>query len=296
MKIWISKNSEIPVREQIVTQIALGIVSGDLRAGEKLPSTKEISRRFGIHSNTVGAAYQKLSGQNLIEFKTGSGFFVSENEAPDFDGEFRLDQLIAEFFRSAQALGFPVVEIQKHLQKWLDIQPPEGFLVIETDENLRAILVEEIKQATNFPVDSASFEDFQMKQSNCIYAAMIDEMSKIQMILPPEKTCLYLKARSIPESMTGETRPPAEDLIAVVSGWKKFLVWAKTFLIAANVENDSIVLRSTEESDWQKGLKNASMIICDSLTAKRFPEDKRIRAFQIVSDDSLAELCEIIKN
>ncbi|MET0754174.1 MAG: GntR family transcriptional regulator, partial [Pyrinomonadaceae bacterium] len=80
MKIWLSKNSEIPVREQIVTQIALGIVSGDLRVGEKLPSTREIARRFGVHSNTVSSAYQKLSEQNLIEFKKGSGFFVSETK------------------------------------------------------------------------------------------------------------------------------------------------------------------------------------------------------------------------
>jgi GntR family transcriptional regulator len=217
-------------------------------------------------------------------------------KAADFDGKFKLDQLIAEFFQSAQTLGFSVTEIQKHLQKWLDIQPPDRFLVIESDKNLREILVEEITQATNFPVESVSFEDFQIGQTNAIFVAMIDEMSKMQAILPPDKTCFYLKARSVPASMTGASRPAAEDLIALVSGWDKFLIWAKTFLVAANVESDSIILRSTKEKDWQKGLKNAAMIICDSLTAKAFPEDKRVRVFRIVSDDSLGELHEIVKD
>ncbi|MGC2235456.1 MAG: GntR family transcriptional regulator [Pyrinomonadaceae bacterium] len=296
MKIWLSKNSEIPVREQIVTQIALGIVSGDLRVGEKLPSTREIARRFGVHSNTVSSAYQKLSEQNLIEFKKGSGFFVSETKTAGFDGKFKLDQLIAGFFQSAQTLGFSVAEIQNHLQKWLDIQPPDRFLVIESDENLREILVEEISQATNFPVDSISFEEFQNKQANAIFVAMIDEMPKIQAVLPPDKTCLYLKASSVPASMTGAARPSADDLIALVSGWKKFLMWAKTFLVAAKVESDSIILRSTKEPDWQKGLKNAAMIICDSLTARSFPGDTRVRVFRIISDDSLNELRELVKD
>ncbi|HEY0429784.1 MAG TPA: GntR family transcriptional regulator [Pyrinomonadaceae bacterium] len=298
MKIWLSKNSEIPVREQIVTQIALGIVSGDLRVGERLPSTREIARRFGVHSNTVGFAYQKLSEQGLIEFRKGSGFFVSENKTKDFDGKFKLDQLIAEFFQSAQTLGFSVAEIQKHLQKWLDIQPPERFTLIESDAKLREILVEEISQATNFPVTSAGLEEFEKKlfKTNAIFVAMIDEKAKIQTILPPDKTCLFLKARSVPESMTGETRPSADDLIAIVSGWEKFLLWAKTFLVAANVESDSIILRSTGEADWPKGLKNARMIICDALAARKFEGDQRARVFRVIADDSLDELREIVKD
>jgi hypothetical protein len=175
------------------------------------------------------------------------------------------------------------------------MQPPDKFLVVESDENFARILVEEIKQATDFPVESTTFEEFQHKKINAIFVAMIDEQPKIQAILPPDKTCVYLKARSVPSSMTGEARPSADDLIALVSGWEKFLIWAKTFLVAANVESDSIILRSTEQTDWHKGLKNVAMIICDSLTAKKFPEDERVRVFRVVSDDSLNELRELIK-
>jgi GntR family transcriptional regulator len=44
MRLWISKNSEVPIREQLVTQIILGIVSNDLKEAERLPSTRDLAR------------------------------------------------------------------------------------------------------------------------------------------------------------------------------------------------------------------------------------------------------------
>ena len=56
MRLWLSKNSEVPLREQLVTQIVLGIVSNDLKAKQRLPSTRDLARRYDVHANTVSAA------------------------------------------------------------------------------------------------------------------------------------------------------------------------------------------------------------------------------------------------
>lgn len=298
MKIWLSKNSEVSVREQLVTQITLGVASKDLRTGERLPSTNEIARRFQIHANTVSSAYQKLVRQGLLEFKKGSGFFVSQNKPSSFNDELKLDALVSEFFKSAQRLGFSTAEIKTHLEKWLSVQPPESVLVVETDESFREILIEEIRQATDLAVVGTSFDSFQIEQQNSdqICAAMIDAKTKIEAILSVEKTCVYLKARSVSDSMTGETRPAKNHLIAVVSGWAKFLLWSKTILIAADIEADSIILRLTSEKNWRKGLQNASLIICDALTAKNLAADARIKIFRMIADDSIKELQEIAGN
>ncbi len=298
MKIWLSKNSEVPVRAQLITQIALGVASGDLKTGERLPSTGEIARRFGIHANTVSSAYQNLVRKNLIEFKKGSGFFVCENKPSSLSEEFKLDALVSQFFKNAQALGFLNSEIKTHLEKYFSIQPPESLSVIESDESFRAILIEEIRQATGFKVVGTSFETLQNGQpnSNQIFAAMIDEKRKIETILTAGKICVYLKARSVSDSLTGEKRPSDNDLIAVVSGWEKFLLWSKTILVAANVEADSIILRSTAEKDWRKGVQNASLIICDALAAKNFQNDSRVKIFRAIADDSIKELQAIFCN
>ncbi len=116
MKIWLSKNSEVSVREQLVAQISLGIVSRDLCAGEKLPGTRELARRFEIHSNTVSAAYRELAEQNLVEFKKGSGVYVREKTPVAKESQTELDGMIARFVSEARAHGFSVDEIKAGLK------------------------------------------------------------------------------------------------------------------------------------------------------------------------------------
>ncbi len=300
MKIWLSKNSEIPVREQLVAQISLGVVSGDLPAGERLPSTRELARRFRVHANTVSSAYQKLVEQNLIEFRRGSGFYVFDAREESANAKPNIDALAAEFFRAAQSLGFSRDEIFETLRKQLENQSPERILIVEADENLRRILIEEIEAATNCNVSGASYEEFQNNSraaENVVIAAMADEKPKIESVKISAVPRVYLTARSVSGSMHGETRPQKDDLIAVVSGWENFLLLAKTVLVAADIDPDSILTRSTKKTDWRKGLENASLVICDALTAKKFGNaDKRVRPFRLIADGSLAELIKVIND
>lgn len=293
MKLWLSKNSEVPVREQIVTQIKLGIAGGDLAVGDKLPSTAEISRRFKIHSNTVSNAYQILAEQGWLEFKKGSGFYVCENLAENSANS--LDKLIAQFVQTTQNKGFTLIEIKARMEQFFKSNNSNRLIVIEDDEAFREILIEEINDAVPIEIVGVSFNEFEKKLSKNAsnFVAMLDEKAKISAVLPPEKTCVFLKANSASASMTGETRPSFEDLIAVVSGWENFLIFAKTMLIAARIEPESLIIRSTKEKEWQNGLKTASMIICDSLTAKKFSDSKNLRIFRIISDESLNALQRI---
>ena len=66
MKLWISKQTDAPIRDQLVTQMTLALSAGDIAVGEKLPSRGELARRFGIHENTVSNAYKILAENGLI--------------------------------------------------------------------------------------------------------------------------------------------------------------------------------------------------------------------------------------
>jgi len=291
MKIWLSKNSEVSVREQIIAQISLGILSRDLEAGEKLPSTREIARRFQIHQNTVSSAYRELAEQGLVKFKRGSGVYVRENELIATDAS-ALDQIITRFFQEAAAHGFSLNELKARLQSRLAAKSPTHFLVIESSLELRKILMEEIRQATGQQVGGISFEKFGNGDPDydAQIVAMASEAEKLQKILPSGKSCIILKANSVPDSMAGKARPSSDDLIAAVSGWEKFLELAKMFLLAARIEPETLLLRSTNHTDWKNGLQTVSLIICDSATAKELPDDKRIRIFRLIADSSLDEL------
>jgi len=293
MKIWLSKNSEVPVREQLVTQIKLGIASGDLVVGDRLPSTSEIARRYKIHSNTVSNAYQILAEQGWLEFKKGSGFYVRETNPENLENS--LDKLIVHFMQIAQAQGFSTEEIKTRLIRYLNSQKTNKLFVIEDDEALREILIEELSAAAKFEVSGVGFEDFEqnLSKTDANFSAMFDEKAKISAVLPTAKNCVFLKANSAAASMTGETRPTADDLIAVVSGWENFLILAKTMLVAVKIEPESLIIRSTNEENWRKGLNAASMIICDSLTAKKLSEFQNVRIFRLIAEESLVEISQM---
>jgi len=93
---WFVHSGEVSLREQIVTQVALGIASGELLPGIRLPSTRELARRFRLHPNTVSAAYRSLERDGRVEMRRGSGVFVRDGSANgDKSRSPALDRMIA---------------------------------------------------------------------------------------------------------------------------------------------------------------------------------------------------------
>ncbi len=131
MKLWLSKNSAVPIREQLTTQIILGVTSGDLKPGARLPSTRELARRFRVHANTVSAAYRELTERGWIELRQDSGVYVRAlaPETAALDSQIVLDRIIADFLRDAREKGFSLDLIKRRVADWLELQPPDHFLI-----------------------------------------------------------------------------------------------------------------------------------------------------------------------
>ena len=293
MRIWLSKSSEVPLREQLATQILLGIVSNDLKPGQKLPSTRELARRYDIHSNTVSAAFQDLEKRGWVEFRKGSGVYVRELSTDvATDPKLELDQLISTLLQVARERGHSLGEIQARVKRWLETQPPDHFLVIEPDEEMRSILIAEIKQATSFRVAGVGTEECSRPEvlAGAAAVAMYGQAEGVRAALPPDASCLLLRLRSVPRSITGQERPSADSLVTVVSRWPDFLKWARTILVAAALDPDAMSFRDAREPGWQKGLKSSAMVITDALTATQLPAGCRTRVFRIIADSSLDEL------
>jgi GntR family transcriptional regulator len=293
MRIWLSKSSEVPLREQLATQILLGIVSNDLKPGQKLPSTRELARRYDIHSNTVSAAFQDLERRGWVEFRKGSGVYVRElTSDAATDPKLELDQLISTLLQVARERGHSLGEIQSRIKRWLETQPPDHFLVIEPDEEMRDILIAEIKEATGFRVSGSSIAECSNPAmlAGAAPVAMYGQAEAVRSALPADASCLLLRLRSVPGTIAGQERPSVDALLTVVSRWPDFLKWARTILVAAAIDPDALSFRDAREKGWQKGLTSSAMVITDALTATQVPSGCRTRVFRIISDASLDEL------
>lgn len=293
MHLCLSKNSEVPIREQLITQIRLAILSDDLKPGQKLPSTRELARRFRIHANTVSAAYRDLAARGWVEFQHGSGMYVRKFAAETkLDAELGLDQLISEFLRVARGKGFTLSEIQTRIKRWLEFQPPDHFLLIEPDAGLRRIVAAEIHEATGFRVAEACLEDCANPAmlAGAAPVAVYGQGEIVRAALPPDTQCLLLRLRSITDTLRRQARPAPDALLAVVSEWPDFLKWARTVLLAVNLDPLALDFRDARKRGWQRGLNATSFVITDALTAQKVPPDCDTRIFRLISDASLNEL------
>ena len=75
--IIISNNANKPIYEQITAQIKAMIMSGELQAGEAIPSTRALAKSIHVSVITVQKAYEELQRDGFIETTVGRGSFVS---------------------------------------------------------------------------------------------------------------------------------------------------------------------------------------------------------------------------
>ncbi len=291
MQLWFARGSEVSIREQLVTQIILGILSEDLKPGQRLPSTRELARRFNLHPNTISAAYRQLEESHWVEMRHGSGVYVRarQPEAP-LSPQIALDQMISQLFRSAQKLGVTLPDLRLRLRYWLDLQPPDHFLLIEPDEELRRILEAEIARAADFRVQSCSIEGCPKAPNGGIPVVLPNRESAAREVLPAGTEILTLQIRSVPTSLISYLPAPAGTLVGVASRWSEFLKVARAVLTAAGFHPDSLVFRDAREPGWQRGLKATAAVVCESLTAAELPTGCRAIPFALLSEPSVTEL------
>jgi GntR family transcriptional regulator len=291
MQLWFARGSDVTIREQLVTQIVLAILSDDLRPGQRLPSTRELARRFHLHSNTVSAGYRQLERERWVEFRHGSGVYVREHkpEVPP-SSTLALDQMVANLFRSARQWGIPLATVRSRLRQWLELQPPDHFLLIEPDEALRRILSAEIGQAVPFPVRSCGLNDGPQTPDGAIPVVLPNRVTAVRQALPEGTDILTLQVRSVPSSLAGWLPAPSGALIGIASAWPNFLKLARTILNAAGFHPDALIFRDASKANWQRGLQQTAAVVCDSVTATELPAGCRAIPFPLLSESSIAEL------
>lgn len=78
LTINLNSRSKKPLYEQIYDHIKSDIQNGRLRYGEKLPSTRALSKHLEVSRSTVELAYEQLLSEGYIESAPYRGFFVAQ--------------------------------------------------------------------------------------------------------------------------------------------------------------------------------------------------------------------------
>ncbi len=122
MILRIDPQSAEPIFEQIAFQVKATVARGQVEAGYKLPSVRELARELSINPNTVVRAYDVLEKDGVIVRRKGAGCFTtgrgSELAAPRKREQLR--ELLQRAATEAFHLGFTPDDIRTALDRALE--------------------------------------------------------------------------------------------------------------------------------------------------------------------------------
>ncbi len=301
MRLWLNRSAEVPLREQLITQVVLGILTREMLPGQRLPSTRELARRFGIHPNTASAAYRQLEQEGWLEFRHGSGVFVSSTRpsaprSPKMAPEMIVDQLIGELAARARKIGASDALLRARLRHWLSSEPPARWLVIEPDPELRRIVMLEMEGNLALPVTGS-------EPARCASPEMLER--SIPVVLPSKAEAVRKLLPAGTELIVLEVHPAspelqaklerylpehAADLVGIASRWSQFHRLASTMIVAAGLAQQNLLVRDAAHPGWKRGLEATTAVICDVVVAQQLPKRCFPIVFRLLSEASLAQL------
>jgi GntR family transcriptional regulator len=121
LEIQLSDASGVPRYRQIVDQAALLVRSGQLAAGARLPSVRELAGQLLVSLITIRRAYADLEAAGLIVRRQGQGTFVAELDETSSRSHARDDArtLLADAVSRARQLGLDDDDIRGHVERVL---------------------------------------------------------------------------------------------------------------------------------------------------------------------------------
>ncbi|MEL7656523.1 MAG: GntR family transcriptional regulator [Bacillota bacterium] len=114
--------SNMPIYLQLVNNFKHRIVSGDLQAGSKLESVRDLAISFEVNPNTMQRALAELERDGLVFADRTVGRFITEDK--ELIIKMREDvakEIIDQFIRQMKSLGFSNQEAMDLFKKKLEV-------------------------------------------------------------------------------------------------------------------------------------------------------------------------------
>lgn len=118
MNIVISNSGEIPIYEQIASQIKSAVIAGEVKPGEPLPSLRFLAKELRVSVISTKRAYEELEREGYITSVPGKGSFAAEinKELLREEQYKRLEEHLNEAVDAARTAGISLGEMKELLE------------------------------------------------------------------------------------------------------------------------------------------------------------------------------------
>ncbi|GAB0106384.1 PLP-dependent aminotransferase family protein [Nocardia sp. JMUB6875] len=117
----VDRASGVALAAQVADGLRRAAASGALRAGDRLPSSRELANRLGVSRTVVTAAYDQLHAEGWLDGRHGSGTYLTAAPAPagaHTDGPERVDPRAGLLDLAAGAPSIEVLDTAAWRRAW----------------------------------------------------------------------------------------------------------------------------------------------------------------------------------
>ncbi len=107
-------HADKPIYQQIVDYAFARVLSGQWKAGDKVPSVRELAGVMTVNSHTVLKAYDYLQAHGILVVRRGMGYFLAADAPEKVNAERRqafLSITAPAFIREMRLLGLTIDEV-----------------------------------------------------------------------------------------------------------------------------------------------------------------------------------------
>jgi DNA-binding transcriptional regulator YhcF (GntR family) len=291
MQIALSKNSDVPLRQQLAEQIVFLITTGQLRAGEALPSVRALARQSKVHHNTVSEAYQQLVSRGWLTRRRGTQLVVGTISGAPLAKPHTLDELINESIERAREMGYSLQALRQKVLERLMAEPPDHFLVVEQEPGLREIIRQEVIDSLGLPVESCSLEDFAGEPNLAIGAQALAAnhlVDDLKALVPQSRPTIGLVYSQAAEHLDLIRKLKNPSIVAVVSVSESLLRTARSLLAPAigrkHTLNEILVMK-----DAPVTLGTVDLVFCDTITVSLVRSRRKVH-YRLIATSCLEHL------
>jgi GntR family transcriptional regulator len=291
VRITLTKESDVPLRDQLAEQIVFLITTGQLRVGQELPSVRALARRVNVHHNTVSEAYRELVRRNWLVRRRGSRLTVRMDSAASLQGQPSLDELINESIQRAREMGYSLQVLKERVRERLLAQPPDHVLVVEQEKGLREIIRQEIHNELDWPVETCSWQEFAREPGLAIGAQVIAPnhiVDDLKPLISPDRPIISLGYRRADEHIARVSSLKTPSIIVVASVSESLLKTARS-LLAAAVRRKHTFKEFLLSPGERIELESVDLAFCDSVTRSVVSCRNKIH-YRLIASDCLEHL------
>ena len=295
LDILLNRRGGVPVRDQLVTQLEMKILSGALAPGQRLPSVRSLARRLEVHHNTVSAAYQELEAAGHVQLQRGSGVFVRKGGPAGPDEARTLDQMIRLALHLAFRRGYSGLEIRGAVDRWIAAAPPDRVVVVDPEPPIGELLVHEVRRAIGAPATSCTLEELEESPGllSGALALTLPYHQEALARLVPEAAVEVLTLQMAEDDRRAIQALPQGAIVLVVSRCPTVLPFATVLLRTIRGEESLVEARLlSQPREWRRLVPAADLVFADALSveAVRRARPRKLREFRLITAAALERL------